>query len=106
MQPLPQHKVGNQTVLLLGRLTPSQWADLYHTFFNFQVFFGPAIALVVSYTMIYFLLRNNATDFIRRNAEGRSSVNKKRMMTALKMSIVHCALFILSWTPYTVMGTW
>ena len=28
------------------------------------------------------------------------------MMKALKMSIVHCALFVFSWTPYTVMATW
>ena len=103
---LLQHQVGNETVRLLGGLTPSQWAGLYHTFFNFQVFFGPATALVVSYTRIYFLLRSNTADFIRRNVEGTNSNSKKRMLTALKMSIVHCALFVLSWTPYTVMATW
>ena len=31
----------------LGYFTPDQWADIYHSAFNFQVFFGPAIALVV-----------------------------------------------------------
>ena len=49
--------VGNDTTLLLGSLTPVQWADLYHTIFNIEVFFGPLIALVASYSKIYFLLK-------------------------------------------------
>merc|ERR1712037_685825 len=31
---------------------------------------------------------------------------KKTVMKALKMSIIHVLAFIVSWTPYTVMGTW
>ena len=31
---------------------------------------------------------------------------KKTAMKALKMSIIHVVAFIVSWTPYTVMGTW
>ena len=27
-------------------------------------------------------------------------------MKALKMSIIHVVVFVLSWTPYTVMATW
>ena len=27
-------------------------------------------------------------------------------MKALKMSVIHVVAFIVSWTPYTVMGTW
>ena len=27
-------------------------------------------------------------------------------LQALNMSIVHVVVFIISWTPYTVMGTW
>ena len=49
--------VGNQTQLLLAGLSPVEWADLYHTFFNCQVFFAPLIAIVASYTKIYFILR-------------------------------------------------
>ena len=30
----------------------------------------------------------------------------KKVMKALKMSIIHVLAFIVSWTPYTVMGTW
>ena len=48
--------IGNTTHLYLGGLTPIQWADLYHTIFNCEVFFAPAIAIVASYTNIYFLL--------------------------------------------------
>ena len=101
-----QYKVGNETVALLGYLSPDKWADIYHSAFNFQVFFGPAIALVVSYARIYFILRSNGANFIRRNTEATYNFTNKRMMKALKMSTVHCALFVLSWTPYTVMATW
>ena len=40
--------------------------------------------------------------------EERSSNNKKRksVMKALKMSVVHVVMFVLSWTPYTIMATW
>ena len=106
MSTVAQYKIGNETVTMLGYLTPEHWADLYHSAFNFQVFFGPAIALVVSYTRIYFILRSNGADLIQRNIEATYNFTKKRMMKALKMSIVHCALFVLSWTPYTVMATW
>ena len=27
-------------------------------------------------------------------------------MKALKMSVIHVVAFIVSWTPYTIMGTW
>ena len=27
-------------------------------------------------------------------------------MKALKMSVVHVVMFVLSWTPYTIMATW
>ena len=30
----------------------------------------------------------------------------KNMMKALKMSIIHVVVFVLSWTPYSVMATW
>ena len=30
---------------------------------------------------------------------------KKSLMKALKMSLIHCVVFIISWTPYTVMAT-
>ena len=40
--------------------------------------------------------------------EDRSSNQKKRksVMKALKMSVVHVVMFVLSWTPYTIMATW
>ena len=40
--------------------------------------------------------------------EERSSNDKKRksVMKALKMSVVHVVMFVLSWTPYTIMATW
>ena len=31
---------------------------------------------------------------------------KRSVLKALKMSVLHVAFFILSWTPYTVMSTW
>ena len=31
---------------------------------------------------------------------------KKGLMKALKMSVVHVSIFVLSWTPYSVMATW
>ena len=42
-------------------MTPVQWADFYHTVFNFQVFFGPAIAICLSYTRIYLLLKRRSS---------------------------------------------
>ena len=49
--------VGNDTQLLLAGLTPVEWADLYHTAFNCQVFFAPLIAICASYATIYTILR-------------------------------------------------
>ena len=48
--------VGNATQLLLAGLNPVEWADLYHTAFNCQVFFAPLIAICASYANIYFIL--------------------------------------------------
>ena len=31
---------------------------------------------------------------------------KKSVLKALKMSVIHVTFFILSWTPYTIIGTW
>ena len=31
---------------------------------------------------------------------------RRTVMKALKMSVIHVVAFIVSWTPYTVMGTW
>ena len=44
--------VGNTTQLLLAGLTPVEWADLYHTAFNCQVFFAPLFAIIASYANI------------------------------------------------------
>ena len=43
-----------------------------------------------------------------RNPEERSSnrTKKKSVMKALKMSVIHVVVFVLSWTPYSVMATW
>ena len=97
----------------LGYMTPVQWADFYHTVFNFQVFFGPAIAIVASYTRIYILLKKRTNSTLCGQAEVRSVAEtilfekrQKNLMKALKMSIMHCAVFVMSWTPYTVMATW
>ena len=49
-------QIGNTTQLYLASLTPVQWADLYHTIFNCEVFFAPVIAIVASYTKIYSVL--------------------------------------------------
>ena len=40
--------------------------------------------------------------------EERSSNHKKRksVMKALKMSVIHVVMFVLSWTPYSIMATW
>ena len=81
-------------------LPPSRCGK-FHIFFFF-FFLNPSL----SYTRIYFILRSNGAAFIRRNIEATNTFTNKRMMKALKMSIVHCALFVFSWTPYTVMATW
>ena len=44
--------VGNATQLLIAGLTPVDWADLYHTAFNCQVFFAPLIAICASKEVI------------------------------------------------------
>ena len=94
-------------------MTPIQWADFYHTVFNVQVFFGPAIAICASYSRIYLLLRRRAQSAFCGIQNFRSvgeqilyEKRQKNLMKALKMSIVHCAIFVISWTPYTVMATW
>ena len=49
--------VGSSTQLLWIGLTPVQWADLYHTLFNCQVFFVPLIAIITSYIKIFIIIR-------------------------------------------------
>ena len=47
------------------------------------------------------------THFSQNAEENRSNKNKKKsLMKALKMSIIHVVVFVLSWTPYSVMATW
>ena len=39
--------------------------------------------------------------------ENRSNAGKKKnLIKALKMSIIQVLVFVISWTPYTVMATW
>lgn len=101
---------GNQTRLLLpGGLTPVQAADLYHTLFNCEIFFVPVIALVVSYSKIMIVMSRRTTNiqFSNNVEENRSNAGKKKgLMKALKMSLLQVLVFVLSWTPYTVMATW
>ena len=130
-------QIGNTTQLYLASLTPIQWADLYHTIFNCEVFFAPVIAIVASYTKIYsvlsrlvlynyasrtyheaktklklYICRRNKqllTGILEsQNPEERSSNRKKKksVMKALKMSVIHVVVFVLSWTPYSAMATW
>ena len=35
-----------------------------------------------------------------------SNRRQRTVMKALKMSVIHVLAFIISWTPYTIMGTW
>jgi len=103
---------GNTTRLLLpGGMTPTQAADLYHTLFNCEVFFAPVIAIIASYSKIFFVISRRTTHvlthFSQNAEENRSNKNKKKsLMKALKMSIIHVVVFVLSWTPYSVMATW
>ena len=48
--------VGNKTEYFLFGLTPVQCADLYHTIFNCEVFFGPLLAIICSYARIFTIL--------------------------------------------------
>ena len=48
---------GNHTELRFLRLSPVQCANLYHTIFNCEVFFGPVIAISTSYAKIYTVLK-------------------------------------------------
>ena len=43
-----------------------------------------------------------------QNPEERISNKKKKksVMKALKMSVIHVVVFVLSWTPYSAMATW
>ena len=45
-------------------------------------------------------------ELCRAEEENLSQRKKKSLMKALKMSIIHCVVFIISWTPYTFMATW
>ena len=48
--------IDNVTHSLFIGLTPIQWADLYHTIFNCEIFFIPLIIIVASYAKIYLIL--------------------------------------------------
>ena len=121
--------VDNTTQLLWHGLTPVQWADLYHTLFNCQVFFAPLIAIITSYIKIFIIIRryiiclwigvsySHNPYFFRRNScflrvtqssnDGAMELRKQQnIVKALKMSAVHVILFVISWMPYTVMATW
>ena len=41
-----------------------------------------------------------------KQTKNTQSLFFEKVMKALKMSIIHVLAFIVSWTPYTVMGTW
>ena len=45
-------------------------------------------------------------ELCRAEEENLNQRKKKSLMKALKMSIIHCVVFIISWTPYTFMATW
>ena len=75
----------------------------------------PLVILVATYIMIYILLRRlvpmvrEATKHRRSETSqsaGRVDRPKKTVMKALKMSMIHVVAFIISWTPYTIMGIW
>ena len=62
---------------------------------------------------IYFCLKTrNETSLVTSmglclaEEENLNQRKKKSLMKALKMSIIHCVVFIISWTPYTFMATW
>ena len=48
--------VGNKTEDQLVGLTPDQWADLYHTAVNSEIFFIPLIIIITSYCKIIIIL--------------------------------------------------
>ena len=99
--------------LLHPATRPAGWGDIYHAVFNTEIFFMPLVILVTTYIMIYILLRRlvamvKEASLHRRNetsqSAGRVDRPKKTVMKALKMSLIHVVAFIISWTPYTVMG--
>jgi len=95
----PVH-VGNTTVLYYGGLKPAQWANLYHSLFNCEVFFGPLIAMIISYIKIFSVICRKSGETLKQLK------SRKGLMRALKMSLVHVVVFVLCWTPYTTMATW
>ena len=47
-----------------------------------------------------------ATVLQNSHQSSHSTMAKKSVMKALKMSVIHVVVFVVSWTPYTVMATW
>ena len=41
-----------------------------------------------------------------RNISAGGDALNRTAMKALKMSIIHVVAFVISWTPYAIMGTW
>ena len=65
---------------------------------------------VTCYLIVVFNFRratNILSHFSQNPEENRNNTSKKKsLMKALKMSIIHVAVFVLSWTPYSMMATW
>ena len=48
--------MGNTTHMLLLGLRPVQWANIYHTIFNSEIFFIPLFIILGSYVKIYLII--------------------------------------------------
>ena len=69
------------------------------------------LPISVNVAKVWQLLLNT---FISRNTGARRSIaetilyekRQRNLMKALRLSIMHCAVFIIFWTPYSTMATW
>lgn len=86
----------------------------YIIFFHLKLFLSKGKVIIISsHFRIYFCLKSrNETSLVtsmelcRAEEENLNQRKKRSLMKALKMSIIHCVVFIISWTPYTFMATW
>ena len=84
--------VGNSTEMLLVGLTPDQWFNIYHVFFNSEIFFVPLILILISYFMIFITLARSV---------GKSYTSAQHTLKLTSLVVGFDTILLYTSTPLT-----
>ena len=84
--------VGNSTEMLLVGLTTDQWHNIYHVFFNSEIFFVPLILILISYFMIFITLARSV---------GKSYTSAQHTLKLTSLVVGFDTILLYTSTPLT-----